>query len=83
MSVNSKQQPQIVDQRVQAVIDRGLFVSGDYFRVSINGYAYEVSGKRGVSFGLNNVQFLRKGQPLGNVSRAEDDFTAVETSDEF
>lgn len=83
MSVNSKQQPQIVDQRVAPVIDRGLFVSGDYFRVSINAYAYEVSGKRGVSFGLNNVQFLRKGQPLGNVSRAEDDFTAVETTDIF
>lgn len=83
MSVSSKQAPQIVDQRVQPIVDRGLFVSGDYFRVSINAYAYDVSGKKGVSFGLNNVQFLRKGQPLGNVSRAEDDFTAVETSDEF
>jgi hypothetical protein len=85
MSVSSKTQPGVVDQRVQPVIDRTMFVSGDYFRVSINGYAYEVNGKRGVSFGLNNVQFMRKGEPLGSVARAEDDFTPVATTaaDEF
>lgn len=84
MSVSSKNQPGVVDQRVQPILDRTAFVSGDYFRVSINAYGYEVNGKRGVSFGLNNVQFLRKGDPLGSVARAEDDFQPVASAaDEF
>lgn len=83
MTVSSKTQPGVVDQSVQAILDRGAIVSGDYFRVSINAYGYDTGGKRGVSFGLNNVQFLRKGEPLGSVARPQDDFSAVETADEF
>jgi hypothetical protein len=40
-------------------------VSGDFIRVSVNAYAYDAAGNRGVSFGLNNVLLDRKGEPLG------------------
>lgn len=66
--------PQVVDKDRYEVIDPAEFQSGDYCRVSINAYAYDAKGNRGVSFGLNNVQVLGKGDPLSNRSRAEDDF---------
>jgi hypothetical protein len=79
MSVSSKQRPNVVDAALQPVMDAGAVRSGDYARVSLNAYCYDVSGNRGVSFGLNNVQKLADGEPLGGGrTRAEDDFTAVE-----
>lgn len=47
--------------------------SGDYFRVSIGGFAYD-RPSNGVSFGLNNVQWVKKGDTLSGRKRAEDDF---------
>ena len=78
MAVSSKLRPQIVDVNMNKIIDSSEISSGDYARVSINAYAYDVSGNRGVSFGLGNVQLVAKGEPLGGSTRAEDDFTAVE-----
>ena len=82
MAVSSKAKPNVVDQALQPITDPARLVSGDYARVSINSYAYEVNGKRGVSFGLNNVQLLRKGTPLGSISRPEEDFEVVATAGE-
>lgn len=78
MNVSSTRAPSVVDQSVNPIMDKGSIVSGDYFRVSMNFFGYENSGKKGVSAGLNNVQFIRKGEPLGNVTRPEDDFDPVE-----
>ena len=79
MSVASKVRPNVVDASLQPILDASMVRSGDYARVSINAYCYDTSGNRGVSFGLNNVQKLADGEPLGGGrSRAEDDFTAVE-----
>ena len=78
MAVSSKLRPGVVDTNMNKIIDSSEISSGDYARVSINAYAYDVSGNRGVSFGLGNVQLLAKGEPLGGSTRAEDDFTAVD-----
>jgi hypothetical protein len=44
-------------------------------RVSLNAYAYSQAGNNGVSFGLNNILLLKKGQPLGGSKpSAADDF---------
>ena len=51
--------------------------SGDYFRVSLGGFAY-TKPNPGVSFGLNNVQWIKKGVTLSGRKRAEDDFSPVE-----
>ena len=75
ISVSSKNKPGVVDADLNEIIDKPAIVSGDYGRASINAYGYDVSGNRGVSFGLNNIQFLEKGEQLGGRTRAEDDFS--------
>lgn len=59
-------------------MDKGEVYSGCYARVSLNLYAFNVDGNKGIAAGLNNVQKLGEGEPLSGRSRAEDDFTAVE-----
>lgn len=74
MNIRSDQKPGVVDTNRQPLIEADDFVSGDYGRVSMNAYAYEQKGNRGVSFGWNNAQFTAKGEALGSRARAEDDF---------
>ena len=50
--------------------------SGCYGRLTLNFYAYNANGNKGVAAGLGNVQKLEDGEPLGGFTRAEDDFTA-------
>jgi hypothetical protein len=73
-----KSPPGVVDQRLNDIIESRDFYSGCYARASVRPYYYEKKGNRGVAFGLNNVQKLRDGDPLGGRSRPTDDFQAVE-----
>lgn len=83
VNANSQTPPQIVDQNVNPIMNRSEVYSGIYARVSINFYAFNSNGNKGVACGLGNIQKVRDGQPLGNRSTAEDDFTAVEDEDDF
>jgi len=74
MAMSSKTRPGVVDQDLNAILDSTQVYSGCYARVSINAFPYSNSGNKGISFGLNNVQFLEDGEPLGGRTRAEDDF---------
>jgi len=74
MAVASKFKPKILDRDSNEIIDPSECGSGDYYKVSLNAYGYDFSGKRGVSFGLGNVLFWERGESLGGTSRAEDDF---------
>lgn len=74
MAMSSKARPGIVDLDLNPILDSTQVYSGCYARVSINAFPYNTSGKKGISFGLNNVQFLEDGEPLGGRTRAEDDF---------
>lgn len=76
INVKSKNKPGVVNNNLQPVIDPRDFISGDYCRISVNAFAYDKKGNRGVAFGLNNVQVVRKGEPLAGGRRAEDDFSA-------
>ena len=53
-----------------------------YGRASINFYAFNSNGNKGIACGLNNLQKIRDGEPLGGKSRAEDDF-ASDLDDDF
>ena len=44
--------------------------------LSINFYAFNSNGNKGIACGLNNLQKIRDGEPLGGKSRAEDDFSS-------
>lgn len=74
MGVKSFEPVGIVDTDRNDVLDSREFVSGDYCRVSIGASGYDRNGNSGVTFYLNNVQVLGKGEPLSGRSRAEDDF---------
>lgn len=78
INANSKQKPGAVDASVQPILDAQELYSGCYGRVSLNFYAYNVDGNKGIGAGLQNVQKLADGEPLSGRSRAEDDFTAAD-----
>lgn len=75
MNVSSKTKPGLVDESLQPIIDPGMVYSGVHARLSVNAFAYNSSGTKGVTFFLNNAQILGYGEPLGGVAAsAEDDF---------
>jgi len=74
INANSTVRPGIVDENLQQIIDTTEFYSGCYGRASIVFYAYNANGNKGIACGLQNLQKLEDGEPLGGRSRAEDDF---------
>ena len=82
INANSSSAPGIVDANCQPILDRSEVYSGVYGRASINMYAFNSNGNKGIACGLNNLQKIRDGEPLGGKSSAEDDF-ATEDEDDF
>jgi hypothetical protein len=81
VNANSTTAPQIVDKSVKPILDRDEVYSGCYGRVSLNFYAFNSNGNKGVACGLGNIQKIKDGEPLGNRSSASDDFTSFEDDD--
>ena len=81
INANSSTAPGIVDADRQPIIDRSEVYSGVYGRASINFYAYNANGNKGIACGLNNLQKIRDGEPLGGKSSAESDFATVDDED--
>lgn len=77
----ANRKPGVVDENVQPILDQSEVYSGCYARVSLNAFPYTFGSKKGISFGLNHVQKIADGEPLGSVTRAEDDFEPVEGSE--
>lgn len=82
VNANSSTAPQIVNQQVEPILDRSEVYSGVYARVSINFYAFNSNGNKGIACGLGNIQKVRDGEPLGSRSNAADDF-ATDGDDDF
>ena len=74
VNANSATAPGIVDADRQPILDTSEVYSGVYGRASINFYAFNSNGNKGIACGLNNLQKIRDGEPLGGKSRPEDDF---------
>lgn len=81
VNANSTTAPQIVDTRVQPILDRNEVYSGVYARVSVNFYAFNSNGNKGIACGLGNIQKVRDGEPLSGRTNAADDFTTLEDED--
>ena len=81
INANSSTAPGIVDADRNPILDRSEVYSGVYGRASINFYAFNSNGNKGIACGLNNLQKIRDGEPLGGKSRAEDDFATEEDED--
>ena len=74
MTASSKLSPEVVDLSLQPILSESEIYSGMYARVSINFFPYNTNGKKGIGCGLNNVQKLEDGEPLGGRTNAADDF---------
>ena len=81
INANSPTAPGIVDANRQPIIERSEVYSGVYGRASISLYAFNSNGNRGIACGLNNLQKIRDGEPLGGKARAEDDFDTEDDED--
>ncbi|OSR23723.1 hypothetical protein B8A62_09920 [Listeria monocytogenes] len=74
VNANSKRQPGVINKK-RKELTAEEFYSGCYGRASIDLYAYNSNGSKGIAVGLNNLLFLEDGEPLGfSALSAEDDF---------
>lgn len=73
---SGKSKPGIVDGSTDrnSITSPEEFYSGCFARATVNAFAYDTKGNRGVSFGLNNLQKLGDGERLDGHTSAEDDF---------
>ena len=82
LNANSAHAPQIVDGACNPILDRSEFYSGCYGRASITFFAFNSNGNRGIACGLNHLQKLRDGEPLGGRTTAAADFAGLEDDGE-
>ena len=82
INANSTTAPGIVDADCNPILTHSEVYSGVYGRASITFYAFNSNGNKGIACGLNNLQKIRDGEPLGSKASAESDF-ATDESDDF
>ena len=82
INANSATAPGIVDADRNPILDRSEVYSGVYGRASISFYAFNSNGNKGIACGLNNLQKIRDGEPLGGKASAASDF-ATDAEDDF
>lgn len=66
--------PGVIDRRKERITDEELFYAGCWARATVNAFAYDKKGNRGVSFGIRNIQFLRDDEPFTGRTAPEEDF---------
>lgn len=83
LNASSKIKPGIVDSNLNEILEPTEVYSGCYGRVSLNFYPFNSNGNKGIAVGLQNVQKLADGEPLGLArASAENDFGDFEDDDE-
>lgn len=82
INTNSSTAPGIVDADLNVILTRSEVYSGVFGRASINFYAFNSNGNKGIACRLNNLEKIRDGEPLGGKASAEDDF-ATEPDEDF
>ena len=58
LNANSKNKPGVVDANVQPILDSKELDNGCYGRLTLDFYAYNENGNKGVAAGLNNIQLV-------------------------
>ena len=79
----SKKKPGIVDEHVEPLLDLDRLYPGVIVRADIKAFAWAVSGNKGVSFGLNNLQIVRDGERMDGSASAASVFSPVGTDTPF
>ena len=81
LNANSRQAPQVVNSRVEPIMDQNEVFSGCYGNISVTFYGYNSNGNRGIAAGLGNIQKLRDGESLGGRAKASEEFDSVQDED--
>lgn len=81
VNANVTSAPGIVDINRDPILTHSKVYSGVYGRASITFYAFNSSGNKGIACGLNNLQKVRDGEPLGGKASAESDFDTDDDDD--
>ena len=75
VNANSVQKPSVVDANLDPILEKDEFYSGCYGRASLNFYAFNKNGNKGIACGLNNLQKQEDGERLsGSATTPEEDF---------
>lgn len=83
INASANTRPGVVDRSLNPILDQEELYSGCYGRASVNFYPFNVSGNKGIAAGLNNVQKLKEGEPLGGRVSPEADFGDDFEDDDF
>jgi len=63
--VSAKQKPVVVDRNRQEIIDPAVVYGGCVCKVNLNVYTFDTQANKGVTAGINGVQFWADGERLG------------------
>lgn len=74
VNASSATRPGIIDVAKKDIEDEDEVYSGCYVRASINFYAFNTNGNKGIACGLNNLQKVADGEKLSGRASAADDF---------
>lgn len=78
LTASTKNKPQVVSiENVNCELAPNDIYSGMYARVTINFFAFDTAGSKGVGCGLGNVMKTRDGDPLAGGASAASDFAEV------
>ena len=78
ITASSKNKPQVVGiDNINTELAPNDIYSGMYARVTVNFFAYDTAGSKGVGCGLGNVMKTRDGEPLAGGASALSDFADV------
>ena len=81
IGASSQFKPGVIDAQKVEILSPNDFYGGCYARAQVNPYWYNRAGNQGVTFGLNNVQKIRDGEPFSGREKAEDAFDAIPMPD--
>lgn len=80
----SERKPGVVDRKANIILPQDadeLLYAGCYVQASVRPFCYDTDGNKGVSFGLQNVQWVRHGERLAGGPSAQDEFEALPDDD--
>lgn len=78
ITASSYREPEVVDiSNINNRLDPRDIYSGMYARVTLNFFAFDTNGNKGIGCGLGNVLKTRDGEPLSGGASAASDFEGI------
>jgi len=82
INARANRRPLVIDAQRNDILEEVELYAGAYVYASLTPFYYEAEGNKGVSFGLNAVQKIRDGEPLGGRPDVRGDFEVLEVKED-